>query len=92
MPWAWTIALFGFLATHAVFLALAGEAFPTVSRAMVATLMLAVGAVSTAITLIVEGRLYGLFQSHGAAVIALTPALFDCGHRRTFPPARNWWH
>ena len=36
--------------------------------------MLAVGAVSMAIGLIVEGRLYGLFQSHGAAVVALTPA------------------
>lgn len=79
VPWAWTIALFGFLASHAVFLALAGEAFPTVSRATVATFMLAVGAVSTAIGLFVEGWLYSLFQSHGVAVVALTPAFLIAG-------------
>jgi MFS family permease len=79
LPVAWAFALFAFLASHAVFLAIAGEAFPTVSRATVATLMLAVGAVATAAGLLIEGWLYGVFGSHSLAIICLLPAFAVAG-------------
>jgi predicted MFS family arabinose efflux permease len=72
---AWTIGLLAFLASHAIFLAISGEAFPTVSRATVATLLLAVGSLATALGLVVEGWLYTLLGSHGPAVACLLPAL-----------------
>ncbi len=79
VPVAWAFALFAFLASHAVFLVLAGEAFPTVSRATVATLLLAVGAVATAAGLLLEGRLYGMFGSHSLAIVCLLPAFAIAG-------------
>ncbi len=79
VPVAWAFALFAWLASHAVFLAISGEAFPTVSRATVASLMLAVGAVATAIGLLLEGWLYGVLLSHSLAVLCLLPAFVIAG-------------
>ena len=79
VPVAWAFALFAWLASHAVFLAISGEAFPTVSRATVASLMLAVGAVATAVGLFVEGWLYGEFSSHAFAILCLLPAFVIAG-------------
>jgi MFS transporter, putative metabolite:H+ symporter len=72
---AWTIGLLAFLASHAIFLAISGEAFPTVSRATVATLMLAIGSLATAAGLFVEGQLYTALGGHGPAIASLLPAL-----------------
>jgi MFS transporter, putative metabolite:H+ symporter len=79
VPFAWAFALFAFLASHAVFLAISGEAFPTVSRATVASLMLAVGSVATAMGLFLEGWLYGQFGNHASAIICLLPAFAIAG-------------
>lgn len=79
VPAAWAFALFAWLASHAVFLAISGEAFPTVSRATVASLMLAVGAVATAAGLFVEGWLYGEFSNHAFAILCLLPAFVIAG-------------
>lgn len=74
-PWNWTVGLFAFLATHSIFMALAGEAFPTVARATAATLLLAVGTASSALGLFAEGLLYASFGNHAHAVSALLPML-----------------
>lgn len=70
----WLVALTSFFASHAIFLAISGEAFPTVSRATIATLMIAVGALSSAIGLFAEGWLYERLESHEGAIAALLPA------------------
>jgi MFS transporter, putative metabolite:H+ symporter len=79
VPFAWAFALFAFLASHAVFLAISGEAFPTVSRVTVASLMLAVGSIATAMGLFLEGWLYGLFGNHESAIVCLLPAFVIAG-------------
>lgn len=79
VPFAWAFALFAFLASHAVFLAISGEAFPTAARATVASLMLAVGSIATALGLFVEGWLYGQFGNHATAIVCLLPAFVFAG-------------
>jgi predicted MFS family arabinose efflux permease len=79
VPYAWGFALFAFLASHAIFLAMAGEAFPTVSRATVASLMLAVGALASAAGLLVEGWVYAKFESHATGVLWLVPSFLVAG-------------
>jgi predicted MFS family arabinose efflux permease len=79
IPYAWAFALFAFLASHAVFLSIAGEAFPTVSRTTVASLMLAVGSAATAGGLVIEGWLYGASGSHATSILYLLPAFLIAG-------------
>lgn len=73
-PVLWMAALSCFFASHAIFLAISGEAFPTVSRATIATLMIAVGALSSAAGLFAEGWLYEKLGSHQDAIASLLPA------------------
>jgi predicted MFS family arabinose efflux permease len=79
VPFAWGFALFAFLASHAIFLAISGEAFPTVSRTTVASLMLAVGAMASAAGLVVEGWLYERFQAHATGILWLLPSFLVAG-------------
>jgi MFS family permease len=72
---AWLLASFAFMASHAIFLAIPGEMFPTISRTTAATTALAVGAMATSIGLFVEGRLFSLTRSHSLAIGVLLPSL-----------------
>jgi predicted MFS family arabinose efflux permease len=79
VPFAWCFALFAFLASHSIFLAISGEAFPTISRTTVAALMLAIGSVATAFGLVAEGWLFERLESHALAVVSLLPAFILAG-------------
>lgn len=79
MPANWAYAgyffgSFGFLASHAVFFILAGEAMPTVSRATVAGFLQAIAALSVASGLALEGLFFDLTLDHGRAIALLIPA------------------
>lgn len=87
VPFGWTLGLTAYLGSHVIFLALASETFPTVSRATMASAILAVGALSTALGLMIEGQLYTHFLDHRYAILALLPALGVAALLALFVPA-----
>jgi MFS family permease len=68
LPPLWVLSFFGFFAGDALLAGYALEIVPTHYRATVSGLRYLVEILAGALALVLEGRLYDLFQSHGPAI------------------------
>ncbi|WOF74981.1 MFS transporter [Parvibaculaceae bacterium PLY_AMNH_Bact1] len=73
-PYAWVVALTGVFATHAIFLTITGELFPTIGRVTVSAICQAFAAIALVAGLFLESQLYTLLGSHAAAITFLLPS------------------
>jgi putative MFS transporter len=72
VPLAWIAALFSFFVVDVMVNAVSGELFPTSCRSTAATLRTIISLLAGAVGLVLEGSLYTLLGSHGAALSLMT--------------------
>ncbi len=75
VPAAWITAIFGYLASDALFAGYPAEIFPTAYRATASTLRYVVTVLGGAASLALEGVFYDWFGAHGPAVMLSLAAL-----------------
>lgn len=75
VPVAWIAAIFGYLASDALFAGYSVEVFPTAYRATASTLRYVVAVLGGAASLALEGRLYDLLGAHGPAILLALGAM-----------------
>ncbi len=73
-PYAWVIALTCVFATHAIFLTITGELFPTIGRVTMSAISQAFAATALVAGLFLESQLYVLLGSHATAITYLLPS------------------